>query len=164
MSDFEERQMKSSVRTRLVPNGSTEVAIWRERPDSAESAVFDAVDRKNEMWFEVMSTLTRAVQLEELYEAAFDSVEKAVGCRRAAILAMNGSEGPDVSAWRGLDANFREQLPKGRKVRDAGRFPRLVEVGEIGDRLNQRGRDMGEPERRWSSVVSLSPVASCSHA
>ncbi len=156
MSDLERRVVESSVRTKMGAGGSAEIPVWREARGAEERAVFDAGKLKGEMWFRVMSALTATVRIEELYEAVFDSVEMAVGCREAAVFVAGDTGvtgGRRAVAWRGLDAGFPDALVTNRRNWGEGRFPGLVEIGA--ESRGENGGGKADLERRWASVIPL---------
>jgi signal transduction histidine kinase len=87
-----------------------------------------------ELLYRLARAVIRAVDLEQVFTAALDAIESALGANRSAILAFDAEGVMRFKAWRGLSEDYRRAVeghsPWARDARD----PQPVIVGDaLGD-------------------------------
>src|ERR1051325_9365749 len=60
--------------------------------------------------YDFTERLQRARSFEEIYDAAFDAIHRALHCERASILLFDQSKVMRFAAWRGLSDGYRRAV------------------------------------------------------
>jgi PAS domain S-box-containing protein len=102
--------------------------------DSERKRVEGALSRRvNEqaVQYRFTARLQRAGSLTDLYEAALDAILQVLGCERAAILLMDGSDVMRFVAWRGLSDRYRGAVEGHSPWPADARDPQPICLGDV---------------------------------
>src|SRR5206468_10473122 len=67
-------------------------------------------ERQQEALYQLAQRESAAASLQEIYEAALDTILSAVGCDRASILLFDEKQVMRFVAWRGLSKRYRKAV------------------------------------------------------
>jgi GAF domain-containing protein len=98
---------------------------WVEQDQDTAAAL-----RRYELLFEVTDGGTRADTLQAIYDLALDSVERALGVSRSAVLVCDAEGVMRFVAWRGLSDAYRRGVEAHSPWRRDDPDPRSVFVGD----------------------------------
>lgn len=100
------------------PFGSDDQSLLAELADRASVAIaagqlYDANEQarvRAELLYALAARVIRAKTLEEVFDAALDGIERALGANRCSILAYDEHGVMRFLAWRGLSAHYRARV------------------------------------------------------
>ena len=81
--------------------------------------------------YEFTDRLFRAGSVDDIYEAALDSIVRALGCERASILLFDDSGVMKFVAWRGLSDRYRQAVEGHSPWTRETKNPEPISVGDI---------------------------------
>ncbi len=98
---------------------------------------------ETDLLYRLTDAVNRAQSTEEVYDASLDTIESALGVKRAAILCFDAEKVIRFETWRGLSEGYRAAVeghspwsadaadPEPIYVEDAGRDPSLAAFGDL---------------------------------
>jgi len=98
--------------------------------------------------YQFTDKLYRATSLDDIYDAAFDAIARALRCYRASILLFDEAGVMRFVAWRGLSAGYRQAVEGHSPWKPGDRDPQPVWLADVdGADLPQALKDVVRAER-----------------
>jgi PAS domain S-box-containing protein len=101
-----------------LPIGGEEGLVSSPAPHRSESPVrlhtplseLAAANRQRDALYQLSEQLHRATTSRDVYEAALDAIETALGCDRSSVLLLDDAGIMQFVAWRGLSNDYRASV------------------------------------------------------
>ena len=110
--------------------GACKIARDMTERKRAEEALAKRADEQAAL-YEFTDRLFRAGSVVDIYEAALDSIVRALGCERASILLFDDSGVMKFVAWRGLSDHYRQAVEGHSPWTRETKNPEPISIGDI---------------------------------
>jgi PAS domain S-box-containing protein len=109
-------------------------AVERLRLLEAERALYEANEQgrvRAELLYELAAAVIRARTVEEVFDAALDGIERALGASRSSILTFDADGVMRFKAWRGLSDQYRAAVEGHSPWNRQAEHPRPIIVPDV---------------------------------
>jgi PAS domain S-box-containing protein len=90
-----------------------------------------AANRQRDALYQLSEQLHRATTSQDIYQAALDAIEAALGCDRSAVLLFDDAGIMQFVAWRGLSAEYRASVTGHSPWTVASADPQPIPVADV---------------------------------